>query len=122
MGKYDDCIIYSESMDFPKGRPLPWIAKLDDLPVFQCSYSIHWNMPFDETKEPKPAPGQRIVGHPPHMHKENEIIFMFGSDPENPWDLGRRWRCASGLRWKSTSSPAAAACAYPAAPLTASTT
>ena len=72
MGKYDDCIIYSESMDFPKGRPLPWIAKLDDQPVFRCSYSIHWNMPFDETKEPKPAPGQRIVGHPPHMHKEME--------------------------------------------------
>ena len=88
MGKYDDCIIYSENMEYPASRPIPWVAKLDDQPIFQCSYSLHWNMPFDETKQPKPPEGQRVVGHPPHMHKENEIMFLFGGDPENPWDLG----------------------------------
>lgn len=87
MSQYADCIIYSEDMDFPANRPIPWVAKLDDLPIFQCSYSIHWNMPFAEPPEP-PAPGQRIVGHPPHLHKENEIMFLIGGDPEHPFDLG----------------------------------
>lgn len=88
MGKYDGCVIFSDSMEYPTNRPIPWLAKLDGKPEFQCSYSIHWNMPFDAENQPKPAPGQRIVGHPPHMHKENEIIFLLGGDPENPYDLG----------------------------------
>ena len=88
MSKYSDCIIYSEDMEYPKNRPIPWVAKLDNKPVFECSYSLHWNMPFDPETKPVPPPGQRVVGHPPHMHKENEIIFLFGGDPENPYDLG----------------------------------
>ena len=41
MGKYSDCIIYSENMEYPAGRPIPWVAKLDDQPIFNCSYSLH---------------------------------------------------------------------------------
>ena len=87
MSDYSDCIIYSENMEYPAARPIPWVAKLDDLPVFQCSYSIHWNMPFSEPPAP-PPPGQRVVGHPPHLHKENEIMFLIGGNPEDPFDLG----------------------------------
>ena len=88
MARYDDCVIFSETMEFPSFRPIPWLAKLDDQPVFQCSYSIHWNMPFDPETQPKSAPGQRIVGHPPHMHKENEILFLLSGDPNDPYELG----------------------------------
>jgi len=88
MSKNSDCIIYSENMEYPAGRPIPWVAKLDDLPVFDCSYSIHWNMPFDESERQAPPEGQRVVGHPPHMHKENEIMFLFGNNPDDPYDLG----------------------------------
>ncbi|MBR2328377.1 MAG: hypothetical protein IKA58_00645 [Clostridia bacterium] len=89
MSKYSDCIIYSEDMEYPAGRPIPWVAKLDNKPVFECSYAIHWNMPFDEEeKKAQEIPGQRVVGHPPHMHKENEIIFLIGNDPDDPFDLG----------------------------------
>lgn len=88
MSKYADCIIYSESMEYPASRPIPWLAKIDNRPIFNCSYSIHWNMPFDESEIEQPAPGQRIVGHPPHMHKENEIIFLIGNNPDDPYDLG----------------------------------
>ncbi len=86
MSKYADCIIYSENMEYPAARPIPWVAKLEDKPGFVCSYSLHWNMPFENTDEPKP--GIRKVGHPPHMHKENEILFLFGCDPDDPYDLG----------------------------------
>ena len=88
MGKYDDCIIASETMEYTDFRPIPWLAKLDDQPGFRCSYAIHWNLPFDADAAPKSAPGQRIVGHPPHMHKEHEIMFLLGSDPDDPSDLG----------------------------------
>ena len=88
MSQWSDCIIYSDSMEYPAARPLPWVASLNDKPVFTCSYSIHWNMPFDEKEKQAPPPGQREVGHPPHMHKENEVIFLIGGDPDNPYDLG----------------------------------
>ena len=83
-----DYIFYSEEMTFPPERPIPWVAKLNGISGFKCSYSLHWNMPFDERMQPAVPEGQRIVGHPPHKHKENEILFLFGSDPDDPWDLG----------------------------------
>lgn len=88
MPESNEYVLYSENMEFPAARPLPWVAKLDDVPGMNCSYSLHWNMPFDPAAEPKPAPGQRVVGHPPHMHKENEIIYLFGMNPDDPFDLG----------------------------------
>ena len=64
MSQYSDCIIYSENMEYPANRPIPWVAKLDDLPVFRCSYSIHWNMPFDEPPAP-PPPRRAPTGKSP---------------------------------------------------------
>ncbi len=88
MPKYDSCIVYPDEMEYPKHRPpVPWLAKLID-PNLGCCYSIHWNMPFDESEKPKAAPGQRYVGHPPHMHKENELLFLLSGDPNDLQDLG----------------------------------
>ena len=41
----------------------------------------------------------------PHVHDTDEIIGFFGSDPDNPNDLGERSR--SGWKTTGTSSPAA---------------
>ena len=35
MGKYDDCVIFSENMEFPTYRPIPWLAKLASIPEQQ---------------------------------------------------------------------------------------
>jgi len=53
-------------------------------PSTKSFYSIHWVMPTDR---PKSETSKR-VGHPPHMHKETEIIFLIGTDPENHTELG----------------------------------
>ena len=88
MSDYSDCIIYSEDQEYPAARPIPWVSKLDNKPIFPCSYSLHWNMPFDETEKPQLPEGVREVSHPPHLHKENEIMFLFGNNPDDPYDLG----------------------------------
>ena len=28
------------------------------------------------------------IGHPPHIHKDGELLFHIGTDPKNPTDLG----------------------------------
>ena len=83
--KYADCIMYSENMEFPKNRPIPWIANFNDRKDVGNFYSIHWNMPKSEEEVQADAAS---VGHPPHMHKENELMFLIGMDPYNPYDLG----------------------------------
>ena len=88
MGKYSDCLIYTGDQEFPPSRSARWMANLTDQPVFRSCYTVHWHMPFDPADAPKAPPGQRVVGHPPHIHKENEIMFMLSSDPENTDDLG----------------------------------
>ncbi|MEM2675883.1 MAG: hypothetical protein QXT10_05260 [Candidatus Bathyarchaeia archaeon] len=48
-------------------------------------YHVHWMLPWGEF--PKGAPASPI-GHPPHMHKDPEILMFIGTDPNNPMDLG----------------------------------
>ena len=43
-------------------------------------YQVHWLLPQD-------APSHDS-GHPPHIHKDPELLFHIGSDPQNPQDLG----------------------------------
>ena len=43
-------------------------------------YWFQWIMPHD-----KPF---MEVGHPPHIHKDHELVFQIGTDPDNPEDLG----------------------------------
>ena len=45
------------------------------------TYFVHWVVPDGTQKEPQ-------VGHPPHVHKENELLFFIGGDPEHPEELG----------------------------------
>jgi hypothetical protein len=79
--KYGKYIIAGEDCNFPTEGP-GWIQILTDK-EFRGSnyYSLHWVFPGRPHTETE-------VGHPPHMHKEPEILFLIGTDPENPFDLG----------------------------------
>lgn len=76
-------VYYAKNLKVNDSRPIPWMAQFfGDEPKTKSFYSIHWCMPND-----KPINSKR-VGHPPHMHKETEIIFLIGADPYNHTDLG----------------------------------
>ncbi len=76
-------IIYAEDLHVDDPRNLPWMAQLmGDTPPTKSFYSIHWVLPDDRLFDPK------RVGHPPHIHKETEIMFLLGTDPDNHLDLG----------------------------------
>ena len=82
-------IVWAEDVPQQDFRPIPWHVNAHGSDIGAlCHYSAHWNF----TKEPEPevegVKKVRKVGHPPHMHKENEIIMLIGSNPEDPYDLG----------------------------------
>ena len=47
-------------------------------------------------KEATPNSGKRVVGHPPHKHKETEMIFLIGMDPNDPFELGAEVKLSIG--------------------------
>ena len=92
--------MYSENMVFPRNRPIPWIASFSDRNDMGNFYSVHCNMPISD-EEVKAASSS--VGHPPHLHKENEIMFLIGMNLSDPYELGAEARFASVTKWKNTS-------------------
>lgn len=61
--------------------PFRMITTIDNLILPGSDfYKIHWVMPHDE-------PFLQI-GHPPHIHKDPELLFHIGTNPDNPQDLG----------------------------------
>ena len=87
-------VTLSENMTFPANRPIPWIANLSEAGLNNF-YSIHWNMP-----KPFDPAAANEVGHPPHMHKENELMFLIGMDPEDPNALGAEVEICIGAEMK----------------------
>ena len=87
----DQFITYSETVPKPDSRNVPWIAYMKDEGL-NCFYSLHWNM----EKEATPNSGKRVVGHPPHKHKETEMIFLIGMDPNDPFELGAEVKLSIG--------------------------
>jgi ferredoxin len=82
--KYSKYIYEYDGRDdskFSEGIPFKMITRIDrDVLPGSDFYMIHWVMPHDE-------PFLQI-GHPPHIHKDPELLFHIGSDPNNPQDLG----------------------------------
>ena len=56
-------------------------------------YWVHWNLPRP-AGAPVFNPG---VGHPPHMHKEPEILILIGTNPDDPTDLGAECELQMGM-------------------------
>lgn len=81
MGKYDNLFIpmgeYED--ENPQGK---WIMKAMDSDTIEGSnyYVVHWIMPGRQHPDP--------VGHPPHKHNEDELLFHIGTNPDDPTDLG----------------------------------
>ena len=61
------------------------IARVDRDTFQGCNfYWVHWNLP----NPPKRHEGMHGVGHPPHTHKDAEILMLIGTNPDDPEDLG----------------------------------
>jgi hypothetical protein len=75
---------YVISYDPAKGKEVPLgptIARLDDSIAKGCYfYFVHWVLP--NTSPPSK------IGHPPHIHKDAELLFHIGTNPDDPMDLG----------------------------------
>ena len=79
-GKY--IFEYDNSYQFGvESAPFKVINRIDgDVEKGFNFYLFHWVMPHDEPWE--------VLGHPPHIHKDAELLFHIGTDPNNPQDLG----------------------------------
>jgi hypothetical protein len=61
------------------------IARVDSNDFEGCNfYWVHWNFP----RAVHSSADMAKVGHPPHIHKDAEILMLIGTDPDNPEDLG----------------------------------
>lgn len=61
--------------------PWKWITRIDSDVMPGCNFYVaHWVLPHEEAL--------MEVGHPPHIHRDPEIIMVIGGDPENPEELG----------------------------------
>ena len=82
--KYSKYIYNYDGRDdsrFTAGIPFKMITRIDkDILPGSDFYMIHWVLPHDEPF--------LEIGHPPHIHKDPELLFHIGSDPNNPQDLG----------------------------------
>lgn len=75
-GKY--FITYEGEQYHPLGTIL---SRLDDTVVKgSYFYFLHWVLPNPDFDFP--------VGHPPHIHKDAELLFHIGTNPDDPTDLG----------------------------------
>mgnify|MGYP001148244833 CR=1 FL=1 len=86
----------------------PVIARVDDAVVKgSYFYLVHWMFPFEpgssffsgvtrqgdlwrnqygELKDVLSS--HEMAGHPPHIHKDAELLFHIGTNPDDPMDLG----------------------------------
>jgi len=61
------------------------IARVDQNTFKGCNfYWVHWNLP----KAAAHSADMISVGHPPHTHKDAEILILIGTNPDDPTDLG----------------------------------
>jgi len=90
--KYNKYFIeYERSQrEMESGRKPSMISFLDDNVVKgSCVYSIFWVFPDSFGQSPD-EPGKYVwwSGHPPHIHKEAELLIHIGTNPDDPTDLG----------------------------------
>jgi len=82
-------ITYAENVPQQDFREIPWQINMNGTQSgMGCYYCAHWNFPKKAPEGGQIEAKPKSVGHPPHVHKENEVIMLIGMDPENPYDLG----------------------------------
>ncbi len=82
--KYSNYIIEYDSTRWPMERR-PIVSRMEDsLAKGSHFYIMHWVAPgFADNLGDFP-----YAGHPPHIHKDAELLFHIGGNPEDPMDLG----------------------------------
>ncbi len=66
-------------MEGAEAPPFRIISRIDNhIAKGAYFYFVHWVMPGKMSG----------IGHPPHIHKDAELLFHIGSNPEDPMDLG----------------------------------
>jgi hypothetical protein len=88
--KYGKYFVEYDPALFPQERR-PVMARMEDS-IMKGSffYLVHWMLPGPMPVMPK-KPGEPehiFIGHPPHIHKDAEILFHIGTNPDDPMDLG----------------------------------
>ena len=98
-GKYDHLFISGVDPEIQKQRTYAAIGFLNGNTFKDCNdYNIYWI-----GAKPYGAYGTSKWGeimHGPHEHKYPELLIHLGTDPDKPFELGRKSRCTSARRWK----------------------
>ncbi len=104
MGKYDSYFINydNEKWRWPND-PRACIARMDDnVAKGSNMYVMHWVFPTGVIRSTELWTGgakaaadsyasimeHPMGGHPPHIHKDAELLFHIGTNPDDPMDLG----------------------------------
>jgi len=101
----------NEKWRWPK-EMRPVMARMDDnVAKGSYFYLVHWVLPSEETgfrsmassikdtgkteiwrtqygKQAQVVFDHPMAGHPPHIHKDAELLFHIGTNPDDPMDLG----------------------------------
>ena len=81
--KYGKYFIEYDPKQFPNERRPVMVRMQDSVMKGSHFYLIHWVMPdFGQHFTGKYA------GHPPHIHKDAELLIHIGTNPADPMDLG----------------------------------
>jgi hypothetical protein len=81
-GKYGKYFVEYDPSQYPR-EERPVIARMDNEVISGSQfYLVHW------VPTTLPMPTFAYAGHPPHIHKDMELLFHIGADPENPTELG----------------------------------
>ena len=84
-GKYDKYFV-TYGVTTPKvDDPRPILARIDNSVAKGCHfYLVHWVAPgFADM-----LGDYEYAGHPPHIHKDAELLMHIGGNPDDPMDLG----------------------------------
>ena len=89
MSEKEVTVILAEDVPQQDRRQIPWQIRADHGAYGTGNFiAAHWCFPKAPDPKPDPDAPVRYVGHPPHMHKETEIIMLIGMNPDDPYDLG----------------------------------
>ncbi len=82
--KYGKYFIEYDPTRWPNERRPVMVRMEDSVITGSHFYLIHWVMPgfgADFSEIP-------MGGHPPHIHKDAELLIHIGTNPDDPMDLG----------------------------------
>jgi hypothetical protein len=83
--KYGKYFIEYDPTRWPMERR-PVMARMEDgVAKGSHFYLVHWVMPGFGGEFPADDP---YAGHPPHIHRDAELLFHIGTNPDDPMDLG----------------------------------